>query len=72
MSTDLLLFTLMQARLRALGNDLEFPPELRDQTAPLLALAESSIREARTLYGRINAIHDNNTAKRLKSPGGTQ
>jgi len=69
MSTDTLLFTLMRNRLKALAEDLDFPPEVRNQTAPLLEQADLKIREARALYGRVSEIHGNNAGKRLAGPG---
>jgi hypothetical protein len=72
MSLDIPIFKLIRARIKALGNDLEFPPEVRDQTKPLLSDAVHKIKSATALYDRVSEIHADNEDKRLPSPGGQQ
>ncbi|WP_281932138.1 hypothetical protein [Roseibium album] len=69
---DQLMFSLMQARLKAQGSDLEFPPDVRAQTAHLMAEADHKMRSARAAYARVSEIHLANEAKRLPTPEGEQ
>lgn len=66
-----LMFQLAQAHLRAELGDMDFPKEVRDQTAPLLAEANRKMREAKALFGRVSEIHKANEDKRLDRPEGS-
>lgn len=70
MTSDPLMFQLVQARLSARIANADFPPSVTDHTGPLMAEAEHHLRAARSAYARVAEIHRDNENQRLKALAG--